>query len=44
MMRWFQTGGYVADPTRQGQVFGPVPTAEDAITRFVGSLGHRVAA
>ena len=44
MMRWFQTGGYVADPSRQREVFGPVPTAEDAITRFVGSLGHRVAA
>jgi uncharacterized protein YbjT (DUF2867 family) len=44
MMRWFQTGKYVADPTRQREVFGPVPTAEDAISRFVGSLGHRVAA
>jgi uncharacterized protein YbjT (DUF2867 family) len=44
MMRWFQTGQYVADPTRQREVFGPVPTAEDAISRFVGSLGHRVAA
>jgi uncharacterized protein YbjT (DUF2867 family) len=42
MMRWFQTGAYIADPTRQREVFGPVPTAEDAITRFVGSLGHRV--
>jgi uncharacterized protein YbjT (DUF2867 family) len=44
MMRWFQTGQYVADPTRQREVFGPVPIAEDAISRFVGSLGHRVAA
>jgi uncharacterized protein YbjT (DUF2867 family) len=44
MMRWFQTGQYVADPTRQREVFGRVPTAEDAISRFVGSLGHRVAA
>ena len=42
MMRWFQTGGYVADPTRQREVFGQVPTAEDAITRFVSSLGHTV--
>jgi uncharacterized protein YbjT (DUF2867 family) len=40
MMRWFQTGGYVADPTRQREVFGPVPTAEDAIARFVRGLGH----
>jgi uncharacterized protein YbjT (DUF2867 family) len=44
MTRWFQTGQYVADPTRQREVFGQVPTAEDAISRFAGSLGHRVAA
>jgi hypothetical protein len=44
MLRWFQTGGYVADPTRQREVFGQVPTAENAISRFVGSLGHAVAA
>jgi uncharacterized protein YbjT (DUF2867 family) len=44
MLRWFQTGRYVADPTRQREVFGQVPTAEDAISRFVGSLGHAVAA
>jgi uncharacterized protein YbjT (DUF2867 family) len=42
MLRWFQTGGYVADPARQRAVFGQVPTAEDAITRLVGSLGHTV--
>ena len=42
MMRWFQTGQYVADPTRQREVFGQVPTAEDAITRFVRSLGHPI--
>ena len=40
MMRWFQTGRYVADPTRQREVFGQVPTAEDAIARFLRSLGH----
>ena len=39
-----ETGQYAADPTRQREVFGQVPTAEDAISRFVGSLGHRVAA
>jgi uncharacterized protein YbjT (DUF2867 family) len=44
MMRWFQSGGYVADPARQREVFGQVPTAEDAIARFVRSLGHSVAA
>jgi uncharacterized protein YbjT (DUF2867 family) len=44
MLRWFQTGRYVADPTRQGEVFGEVPTAEDAIARLLRSLGHTVAA
>jgi uncharacterized protein YbjT (DUF2867 family) len=44
MMRWFQSGRYVADPSRQGEVFGQVPTAEDAIARFVGSPGHTVTA
>jgi uncharacterized protein YbjT (DUF2867 family) len=39
MTRWFQTGQYVADPSRQREVFGQVPTAEDAIARFVRSLG-----
>jgi hypothetical protein len=34
----------VADPTRQGQVFGSVPTAEDAVARLLTSLGHPVAA
>jgi uncharacterized protein YbjT (DUF2867 family) len=42
MFDWFQTGRYVADPTRQREVFGPVPTAEDAVARFVTSLGHPV--
>ena len=42
MMRWFQTGRYVADPTRQLEVFGQAPTAEDAISRFLRSLGHTV--
>ena len=27
----FDTGRYVADPRRQEQLFGPVPTAEDAL-------------
>jgi uncharacterized protein YbjT (DUF2867 family) len=42
MLRWFATGKYVADTTRQGEVFGQVPTAEDAIARFARSLGHSV--
>jgi uncharacterized protein YbjT (DUF2867 family) len=44
MMRWFQTGQYVADTTRQREVFGQVPTAEDAIGRLIRSLGHIVTA
>ncbi len=39
MLEWFETGRYVADTTRQGEVFG-IPTAEDAIGRFITSLGH----
>ena len=42
MLQWFQTGRYVADTARQREVFGPVPTAEDAIARFIRSLGHAV--
>jgi uncharacterized protein YbjT (DUF2867 family) len=35
MMSWFQGGGYVADPIRQREVFGQVPTAEEAIARLI---------
>ena len=42
MLRWFQTGRYVADPTRQREAFGEVPTAEEAIARLVQMLGHTV--
>jgi uncharacterized protein YbjT (DUF2867 family) len=44
MMQWFQTGRYIADPARQHEVFGQVPTAEDAIARLLRSLGHTVTA
>jgi uncharacterized protein YbjT (DUF2867 family) len=44
MFDWFSTGRYVADTTRQGEVFGPVPTAEEAVSRFVTGLGHEVRA
>jgi uncharacterized protein YbjT (DUF2867 family) len=44
MLRWFRTGQYCADPTRQGEVFGPVPTAEEAIARLIRSLGHEIRA
>ena len=39
MLEWFETGRYVANTTRQGEVFS-IPTAEDAIKRFITSLGH----
>ncbi|MEZ2390459.1 SDR family oxidoreductase [bacterium RCC_150] len=42
MIAWFETGRYVADTTRQREVFGPPPTAEDAVARLVTSLGHAV--
>jgi uncharacterized protein YbjT (DUF2867 family) len=42
MTEWFQTGRYVADTGRQEQVFGAVPAAEDAVARFVTSLGHTI--
>lgn len=40
MMHYFTTGKYVADITRQAQVFGPPPRAEEAVTRLLGQLGH----
>ncbi|WP_370872981.1 SDR family oxidoreductase [Arthrobacter bambusae] len=42
MMEWFQTGRYVADTSRQREVFGPPPTAEDAVARLLTSLGHQL--
>lgn len=44
MFHWFQTGRYVAEPTRQREVFGQLPTAEDAIDRLVRGLGHPITA
>ncbi|MDX3567975.1 SDR family oxidoreductase [Streptomyces sp. ID05-47C] len=38
MFRWFETGRYVADPSRQEQLFGPAPTAEEALSRFTDEL------
>jgi uncharacterized protein YbjT (DUF2867 family) len=37
MFRFFATGRYVADTTRQAELFGPVPTAEAAVDRWAGS-------
>jgi uncharacterized protein YbjT (DUF2867 family) len=40
MVAWFETGKYIADVTRQEQVFGPAPTPEDAIARVAARYGH----
>lgn len=40
MFRHIQTGAYTADTTRQAQLFGPPPTARDAIARLLRDLGH----
>ncbi|MGM7778461.1 SDR family oxidoreductase [Arthrobacter sp. KNU-44] len=42
MIDWFGTGRYVADTSRQREVFGPPPTAEDAVGRLLTSLGHKL--
>ncbi|WP_426300804.1 SDR family oxidoreductase [Arthrobacter sp. R-11] len=41
MGAWFDTGRYVADTSRQAELFGPVPTPEDAITRLASGMGHQ---
>lgn len=38
MFGWFDTGRYVADPRRQEQLFGPVPTAEGALAEYTDEL------
>ncbi|HKU35259.1 MAG TPA: SDR family oxidoreductase [Paenarthrobacter sp.] len=40
MSAWFETGRYVARTARQAEVFGPVPTPEDAIARFAAKYGR----
>jgi hypothetical protein len=42
MMRWFQTGRYVADRARQREAFGQVPTVMQAMSQLVRSYGHTV--
>ena len=39
MFRWIDSGRYVADPRRQEQLFGPVPTAEETVARLTDELG-----
>jgi uncharacterized protein YbjT (DUF2867 family) len=40
MIAWFGTGKYVADSTRQTELFGPPPTPKYAVDEFARSLGH----
>jgi uncharacterized protein YbjT (DUF2867 family) len=39
MLRFFQTGKYVADTRRQAELFGPVPKIEDAARQMLVGLG-----
>jgi hypothetical protein len=39
MGRYFATGRYVANTAVQAELFGPVPTVEDAARRMLGELG-----
>ncbi|MFJ4169759.1 SDR family oxidoreductase [Paenarthrobacter sp. NPDC089714] len=40
MSAWFETGRYVAQTERQAEVFGTVPTPEEAIARFAAKYGR----
>jgi hypothetical protein len=40
MMRWFQTGRYVAYTARQREAFGQVPTVVQAMSQLVRNYGH----
>ncbi|MFI2564880.1 SDR family oxidoreductase [Paenarthrobacter sp. NPDC018779] len=40
MSAWFETGRYVAHTSRQAEVFGTVPTPEEAIARFAARYGR----
>lgn len=44
MVRFFQSGRYVADPARQREVFGWVPTAEEGVARWLREAGLAPAA
>jgi uncharacterized protein YbjT (DUF2867 family) len=39
MFRYIWSGRYVADTRRQAELFGPPPTAEDAVGRWLGAMG-----
>jgi hypothetical protein len=38
-MCYFRNGRFVADPRRQSEVFGPVPTADQAVGRLLRDAG-----
>ena len=40
MVDHFNSGRYVADNRRQMEVFGPAPTAEDALRRWLAAIGQ----
>lgn len=40
MLKWFGTGRFVADTTRQSEVFGPAPTPRQALVGFLEGRGH----
>ncbi|WP_314325896.1 SDR family oxidoreductase [Paenarthrobacter ilicis] len=40
MVAWWDTGKYVGDTTRQGEVFGPVPTPEEAVARLAARFNR----
>ena len=44
MVRYFQSGRYVADVARQREVFGHVPTAEEGVARWLQGAGFAPAA
>jgi uncharacterized protein YbjT (DUF2867 family) len=39
MFRYFQTGKYVADTRRQGELFAPVPRIEDSARKMLADFG-----
>jgi uncharacterized protein YbjT (DUF2867 family) len=39
MVRFFQTGKYIADTRLQGELFGPIPKVDDAARRMLLELG-----
>lgn len=40
MLKWFGTGRFVADTTRQSELFGPAPTPRQALAGFLEGRGY----